>query len=215
METLYAAGHDKLDYVQSLFSEIEEQIYLGKEKEMVFRISEISRKLIVFRQTLRAHDDVFRDAKYHFEQVFKSTHHDELEDVHMHFFHLLRRTVTLFETLEDFKNTNQALLSTKQNEVMKILTIMAFITFPLTLITSMFGMNTKATPVIGTDGDFLDHSGVHGKCYCSLLCLLQMERGGCNQKLLGRSLGVFGFYLRSLGHAKASFCATLIRLIVK
>lgn len=33
-------------------------------------------------------------------------------------------------------------------------TILAFITFPLTLFTSMFGMNTKTTPLVGRDGDF-------------------------------------------------------------
>ena len=41
-----------------------------------------------------------------------------------------------------------------RNEIMKILTIMAFITFPLTLFTSMFGMNTIATPIVGRTGDF-------------------------------------------------------------
>ena len=37
---------------------------------------------------------------------------------------------------------------------MKILTIMAFITFPLTLFASMFGMNTHTTPIVGYPGDF-------------------------------------------------------------
>jgi Mg2+ and Co2+ transporter CorA len=38
--------------------------------------------------------------------------------------------------------------------VMKNLTIMAFITFPLTLLSSLFGMNTHDTPIIGFKGDF-------------------------------------------------------------
>ena len=46
------------------------------------------------------------------------------------------------------------MLTTKQNETIKTLTIMAFITFPLTLFSSMFGMNTEGTPIIGHQYDF-------------------------------------------------------------
>jgi magnesium transporter len=31
---------------------------------------------------------------------------------------------------------------------------MAYVTFPLTLVTGIFGMNTRHTPVIGIDADF-------------------------------------------------------------
>lgn len=154
MNELYHGTAKKLDHVQSLLSDMEKDIYDGHEKDMVFQLSEMSRKLITFKQTIKAHDDVFRDAKPHFEAVFKKSYRDELEDLHMHYFHLLRRTGTLFETLEDFRNTNLALLSTKQNEVMKTLTIMAFVTFPLTLFTSLFGMNTQTTPILGQRNDF-------------------------------------------------------------
>ena len=37
---------------------------------------------------------------------------------------------------------------------MKVLTIMAFITFPLSVIASIFGMNTKTLPIVGVPHDF-------------------------------------------------------------
>jgi magnesium transporter len=37
---------------------------------------------------------------------------------------------------------------------MKTLTIMAFVTFPLTLVSSIFGMNTHYLPIVGLPGDF-------------------------------------------------------------
>ena len=58
------------------------------------------------------------------------------------------------ETLKALDETNRSLLSTKTNEIMKTLTIMAFITFPLMLLSSIFGMNTISTPIIGAKGDF-------------------------------------------------------------
>ena len=47
----------------------------------------------------------------------------------------------------DLRTTNDSLLSTKTNEVMKVLTILAFITFPLSLIASIFGMNIDSAPL--------------------------------------------------------------------
>ena len=46
------------------------------------------------------------------------------------------------------------MVSTKQNEVMKGLAIMAFVTFPLSLIATIFGMNTHYLPIVGMRGDF-------------------------------------------------------------
>ena len=67
---------------------------------------------------------------------------------------LIHRTNMLFETLSAIRDANGAMLNTKQNETIKTLTIMAFITFPLTLFSSMFGMNTTATPILGHPHDF-------------------------------------------------------------
>jgi magnesium transporter len=58
------------------------------------------------------------------------------------------------EYLQEIRKTNDSLLTTKQNEIMKTLTIMAFVTFPLTVITGTFGMNTTHTPILGLHGDF-------------------------------------------------------------
>ena len=66
------------------------------------------------------------------------------------------------DTLYELRETNNSLLSTKQNEVMKVLTIMAFVTFPLSLIASIFGMNTKNIPIVGGAFDFWIVMGIMG-----------------------------------------------------
>ena len=58
------------------------------------------------------------------------------------------------DMLAELRETNNSLVYTKQNEAMKVLTIMAFITFPLSLLAGIFGMNTTATPLIGSRHDF-------------------------------------------------------------
>ena len=105
-------------------------------------------------QNLSAHDDVYREAKAHFERIFGTKVLKQLVELHGQYFFLTRRVNGLFETFIELRNTNMAILSTKQNEVMKILTIMAFVTFPLSLFAAMFGMNTQTLPLTGYPGDF-------------------------------------------------------------
>ena len=60
----------------------------------------------------------------------------------------------LTSTFDNLRLTNDSLLETKQNSIMKVLTIISFITFPLMLFSSLFGMNTENTPIIGNGLDF-------------------------------------------------------------
>jgi magnesium transporter len=47
----------------------------------------------------------------------------------------------LHNSLVELRETNNSLLSTKQNEIMKTLTVMAFVFLPLTFIGQLFGMS--------------------------------------------------------------------------
>jgi magnesium transporter len=58
------------------------------------------------------------------------------------------------EILNDLKDTNDALLTSKTNETIKVLTIISFIMLPLTLITGVFGMNSEIV-FISSFRDFL------------------------------------------------------------
>lgn len=151
---LYARLDEKLDYLNSRMSEIDECIFQGKEKEMVADISEVSRRTIAFNLALSIHKEVLENASPGLEKLFGSTFLKDIDGLMEHFHYLIRRVRSLQETIDELRETNSALLTTKQNEIMKNLTVMAFITFPLMLFTSMFGMNTKILPIVGMPGDF-------------------------------------------------------------
>jgi magnesium transporter len=58
------------------------------------------------------------------------------------------------ETIEALYETFTALVSVRANEIVRILTIIATITLPLALFTSLFGMNAAHIPIIGLPYDF-------------------------------------------------------------
>jgi magnesium transporter len=150
----YDALYAKLDYLETRLKDIEEEIFSEHEEAMVYELSQVSRRLISFRQTIDAHDDALTELVKDIAVAFATNHTTRLEAITHQYKVVRRRLKALFATFSDLRRTNDSLLETKQNTTMRIFTILAFITFPLTLFSSMFGMNTAYTPIVGTDYDF-------------------------------------------------------------
>ena len=160
MNTLYDALGKKLEYLETKMEGIEHEIFNQREKEMVLEISKISRKLIIFKQALVAHGDVMHDAHQNFLKVFGTAFTPTLIALDEFYDHIMRRLVSLTESSDELRETNHALVSTKEGEIMKTLTIMAFVTYPLTLVASIFGMNAQHIPIIGGQYDFFIIIGI-------------------------------------------------------
>ncbi len=56
--------------------------------------------------------------------------------------------------LSDLRVTNDSLLTTKTNEIMKALTAAAFVMIPATLIAQMFSIPATGIPFVHEDGGF-------------------------------------------------------------
>jgi magnesium transporter len=150
----YDALYLKLDYLETKLKDIEEEIFQEHEEAMVFELSNVSRRLIAFRQTIDAHEDALFELMHEMAIAFPKFQTERLEAITHHYKVVRRRLRALTSTFNDLRRTNDSLLETKQNGFMRIFTILAFITFPLTLFSSMFGMNTEHTPIVGNNWDF-------------------------------------------------------------
>ncbi len=173
---LYRSAEHEIDQVRDDLEDIEEQIFEGHEREMVLALSRAGRDILNFKQALDPHQEVLKSL----EEVAPSFAGEEykhrvraLEDV----YYRARKHVTrLWQTLNELRETNNSLLSTKQNEVMKIFTILAFVTFPLSLITSVFGMNTRYIPIVGAEYDFWIVMGI--MLFVTILMSIYFRRKG-------------------------------------
>jgi magnesium transporter len=151
---MYQSIFDELGYIESWIGKIEDGIFNGKEKEMVFALSEVSRTLLNFKKATSFHNEALQSMELYGRSIFDehfSYHVRRVLDEYSKVTEALSNNVS---SLTELRETNNALLSSKQNEIMKILTIMAFVTFPLSLIASIFGMNTSFIPLVGVQNDF-------------------------------------------------------------
>lgn len=157
---LYRALEHELEYVNDSLKAIEEKIFSGKEKEVVYDIALISRQLLNFGEALSSHREVLESFEEAGRKFFGQEFYYYLRGITGEYFRTDNRVKGIKESLQALKETNDSLLSSHQNEIMKVLTIMAFVTFPLSLIASIFGMNTDYLPIVGLSHDFAIVMGI-------------------------------------------------------
>lgn len=154
LRNLYSGLVTECDALAIRLGEIEERIFKGDERSMVAELSHVGRMIHDFKQALTPHKEVLRAIELPGEKLFGREFIYHLQSITREFRRVEEALENLREALKELRETNNSLLSTKQNEIMKTLTILAFVTFPLTLISSVFGMNTSWLPVVGLPGDF-------------------------------------------------------------
>ncbi len=151
---LYRSLNLECDRLRERLEEAEDRIFAGREREMVTQISVVGRMIHDFRRTLEPHKSMLESLEPQGEKIFGagfSYHMRSLVGEYERVRHTLEH---LREWQGELRETNNSLLSTKQNDIMKNLTVMAFITFPLTLFSSLFAIDAKHKPIVGMDYDF-------------------------------------------------------------
>jgi len=138
-----------LDHIGERIEEIESHVFEGKEKEMLSEIAMVKKDLIDFRRAIKPQRSVL-------EILGKKTPRFFSEKVKPLAQEVIGSLVRVWNVLENHRElinsieqTNNSLLSYKLSDIMKILTVVSFITFPLSVIVGFFGMNVFGSlPII-------------------------------------------------------------------
>jgi len=151
---LYQHIADELDNMNRALTNIENNIFKGQEHAMVKEISKVSRKLIDFKKATRPHREILESFEVAGKKLFGDDFSYYLGAISAEHYQISVTLENSIETLDEMRITNDSLLNTKTTDIMRVLTIMAFVTFPLMLVSSVFGMNTSFMPIVGTPNDF-------------------------------------------------------------
>jgi magnesium transporter len=154
LKNLYKVLDGELDHINNDFNDIQAKIFSGKERDMVNAISHINRDLLNFKQILRPHKEVLESFEIAGTKFFGQEFSYYLRTIVGEFYKLSSILDGHRETILDLRDTNDSLLTTKTNDIMKLLTVMSFTMLPLSFVASIFGMNTREMPIIGLSNDF-------------------------------------------------------------
>ena len=176
IQHLYRSFMNRLESISDQLTDIEHKIFSGQEKQMVFEISKLNRLLLNYQQATHMHKEILESFQTAGTKLFGKDFGYHLHGILGEYHRVKNEMAGSKDYLDELRNTNDSLLSTKQNEVMKILTVTTFIVLPLSLIAGIFGMNTKSTPIVGHPQDFLIVLGVMLVITGSLFILFRFKK---------------------------------------
>jgi Mg2+ and Co2+ transporter CorA len=154
IKELYRSVSDELDSINDRLKKIEKEIFEGREKAMVYEISKSNRNLISIDHALRTHKEILDSLEDVAAEAFNMAFHENTIKISNDYYKVENMLLNNIDFLKELRETNDSLLSTKQNETMKTLTVITFLVMPFTVVTSFFQMNTSSTPLIGTPNDW-------------------------------------------------------------
>src|SRR5207237_3844861 len=104
-------------------------------------ISKVKQEIISYRKIIKPQRPALRLLERRIERFLPENlelYFDDLVDASERIWDLLDNYKEVVEALED---TNESLISHRQNDVLRILTVFSVVLLPLTLISGIFGMN--------------------------------------------------------------------------
>ncbi|HXF98938.1 MAG TPA: magnesium transporter CorA family protein [Gaiellaceae bacterium] len=142
-----------LDKIAHKLDVIEDEMFEGRSEEIVRDISNVKQEIISYRKIIkpeRATLHALANRVEHFLPEELELYFDDIVDAAERIWDLLDNYKEVVEGLE---STNESVIAHKQGDVLRILTVIATIMLPLTLLASLFGMNVHF-PGEGTRGAF-------------------------------------------------------------
>jgi magnesium transporter len=167
---------DELTYIERKIDHIEKRMFRGEEKKMVFEISVARRDIIDFRRILAPQATIMDSLKNDGPRILG-------EELSHHFQYLRDQFEIIWDGIEDHKETiqglaetNQALLTTKINEIIKILTVFSVIFLPITLTANLWGMNFDFLPFTHSPFGFWIITGVIATALITLVAYFMKKK---------------------------------------
>jgi len=142
-----------LDKIGHKLDRIEDEMFEGRSEEVVRDISNAKQEIISYRKIIKPERSTLRLLERHVQRFLP-------QDLELYFDDIVDATERIWDLLDNYKEvvealeaTNESVINHKQNDVLRLLTIISVTLLPLTLISGIFGMNVTF-PGFGTHAAF-------------------------------------------------------------
>jgi magnesium transporter len=138
-----------LDKIAHKLDGIEDEMFEGRSEEVVRDLSNVKQEIISYRKIIKPERSTLRVLERRVEDFLP-------EELELYFDDIVDSAERIWDLLDNYKevvegleSTNESVISHRQNDVLRLLTVFTVIVLPLTMLTGVFGMNV-AFPGEGT-----------------------------------------------------------------
>src|SRR5215212_287851 len=121
---------------------IEQDIFEGRSEEVVRDISNVKQEIINFRKIVRPQRATFRDLERNKARYIPDDLDIFFDDINDAWERIWDMLENFKEVVEGLEGTNESVLAHRGNQTFRVLTAFSVILLPLTLLASIWGMNT-------------------------------------------------------------------------
>lgn len=151
---LYDYALRQLEHIHDKISEIEDRMFTEQEKEMVKEISFVQRDVLEFQRAIHSHNSIFKSLYETDEKITGKDFTHYLNSISAELSRVENLLDNSKETIELLRDTNDSLLSNRTNEIMKKLTSVTLITFPMMFVLAVFSTSVNSFPFMDFPGAF-------------------------------------------------------------
>jgi len=179
---LYHILDDLFDYCFPILDKIghkldrtEDELFEGRAEEIVRDISNVKQEIISYRKIIKPERSTLRLLERRVERFLPEEleiYYDDIVDASERIWDLLDNYKEVADALEQ---TNESVISHRQNDVLRLLTIFSVTMLPLTVITGVFGMNVLF-PGEGTHEAFWIILGVLAAALTGMVAFFRFKR---------------------------------------
>jgi magnesium transporter len=130
-----------LDKIGHKLDAVEDDMFEVRAEEVVRDLSNVKQEIISFRKIVKPERSTLRLLERQVERFLP-------ENLELYFDDIVDASERIWDVLDNYKEvvdaleqTNESVISHRQNDVLRVLTVVTVILLPLTLITGIFGMN--------------------------------------------------------------------------
>ena len=145
---LYHVLGDLFDYCVPILDKhghklarVEDAMFEGRAEDVVRDLSNVKQEIISYRKIIKPERATLRVLERYADRYLPETledYYDDIVDAAERIWDLLDNYKEVVEALED---TNESVISHRQNDVLRLLTLISVTMLPLTVVTGIFGMN--------------------------------------------------------------------------
>lgn len=154
MRHLYGMLGIELGMITKNLTKIEDNIFSHKERDMVIALSKISRTILDFKQAIRLHGQALESIYSAGRGFFGEDFTFNLKSIIAEWSTVEENASSSIELIRELRDTNNSLLSAKENEAIKTFTSFFIMTLPFTVVPAIFELSSLSLTALGDTLNF-------------------------------------------------------------